>query len=279
MENANPTFFVTGGTLPPDASSYVERQADKDLFAALLAGEYCYVLNSRQMGKSSLSVRTIGKLQEAGVKTAFVDLTRIGSQNVSPEQWYAGLLAETGRALGLRTEFLKCWKDLTHLPPVQRYFSAVRDVALTAIEIPLVIFVDEIDAVRSLSFSVDEFFAAVRACHNARTEDPVYSRLTFCLVGSATPSDLIVDTRMSPFNIGKRIELKDFTLEEIGPLIQGLIIPIHPISPISTIAARALRDRIFHWTHGHPYLTQALCSALHEDPAEPTPSKATAPRS
>ena len=50
-------FFVTGGTLQVDAASYVTRQADTDLFAALLAGEYCYVLNSRQMGKSSLMVR------------------------------------------------------------------------------------------------------------------------------------------------------------------------------------------------------------------------------
>ena len=128
--HAHATFYVTGGTLPPDASSFVARQADKDLLASLLAGEYCYVLNSRQMGKSSLSVRTIGKLQEAGVKTAFVDLTRIGAQNVSPEQWYAGLMAETGRALGLRTEFLKYWKELLHLPPVQRYFTAIREVAL-----------------------------------------------------------------------------------------------------------------------------------------------------
>jgi hypothetical protein len=55
-------FYVTGGTVPPDAPSYVERQADKDLLSALLAGEYCYVLNTRQMGKSSLSARALAVL-------------------------------------------------------------------------------------------------------------------------------------------------------------------------------------------------------------------------
>src|SRR5690349_3992834 len=94
------SFYITGGTLPPDAPSYVERQADYDLLNTLLAGETCYVLNSRQMGKSSLCVRAMGKLRLAGVRTAFCDLTRFGGRNLSAEQWYAALLSEIGRELG-----------------------------------------------------------------------------------------------------------------------------------------------------------------------------------
>lgn len=67
---AEPSFYITGGTLPPDAPSYVERQADTDHYATLLGGETCYVLNSRQMGKSSLCVRTTGRLKQAGVRFA-----------------------------------------------------------------------------------------------------------------------------------------------------------------------------------------------------------------
>ena len=52
-------FYVTGGTLRHDAPSYVERRADRDLSEGLLQGEFCYVLTSRQMGKSSLMVRTV----------------------------------------------------------------------------------------------------------------------------------------------------------------------------------------------------------------------------
>lgn len=58
MSAGTSNFYVTGGTLPQDAPSYVERRADRDLFDGLLKGEFCYVLTSRQMGKSSLMVRT-----------------------------------------------------------------------------------------------------------------------------------------------------------------------------------------------------------------------------
>ncbi|WP_395139120.1 AAA-like domain-containing protein, partial [Armatimonas sp.] len=248
------SFFVTGGTVPTDSPSYVERKADKELLLALQSGDYCFVLNSRQMGKSSLSVRTITKLNAAGSQTAFVDLTKIGAQNVTPEQWYAGLLAETGRSLNLRKEFVVYWKEQAQLPPVQRYFGALREVALNTITSSIVIFIDEIDAVRSLSFPVDEFFAAIRACFNSRTQDAVYQRITFCLVGAATPADLISDTRMSPFNIGRRITLQDFTADEAQPLASHLP------------GGKPVLDRVLHWTGGQPYLTQRLCRAVVEEP-------------
>jgi hypothetical protein len=103
---ATPTeggFYVTGGTLPSGAPSYVERPADAALTAALLRGEFCYVLTSRQMGKSSLMVRTATRLREAGVAVAVLDLTMLG-QNLTAEQWYGGLLGLIGQSLGLEDE-------------------------------------------------------------------------------------------------------------------------------------------------------------------------------
>jgi hypothetical protein len=76
--NENTGFFVTGGTMMPDALSYVEREADRDLYESLLDGKYCYVLTARQMGKSSLIARTAVKLRDAGTGAAIVDLAAIG---------------------------------------------------------------------------------------------------------------------------------------------------------------------------------------------------------
>src|SRR5690349_3820056 len=121
-------FYVSGGTMPEEALSYVERAADRHLLNSLLDGRFCYVLNSRQMGKSSMCVRTKRKLEAEGVRTAFIDLTKIGGKNVTAEQWYAGLVVEVGRALGLRTELLDYWRDNSHLSPMQRFFGGIREI-------------------------------------------------------------------------------------------------------------------------------------------------------
>jgi|GEM_PF-2606519 len=250
------SFYVTGGTLERDAPCYVLRQADKDLYAGLNEGQFCYVLTSRQMGKSSLMVRTAVRLRAEGVSVAVLDLTAIG-QNVTAEQWYDGLLGPIGQQLHLEDELDDFWLDHERLGPLQRWMQAIREVVLPRCPGRIVIFVDEIDAVRSLPFSTDEFFAGIRELYNHRTQDPELNRLTFCLLGVATPSDLIRDTRTTPFNIGRRIELSDFTEDEAAPLTQGL-------GREEKIGA-ALLKRILHWTGGHPYLTQRLCQAVAED--------------
>ena len=61
MSYASFNYRYSGGSLEVNDPTYVIRQADRDFYDGLKAGEFCYVLNSRQMGKSSLRVRTMAK--------------------------------------------------------------------------------------------------------------------------------------------------------------------------------------------------------------------------
>jgi WD40 repeat protein len=256
MSSPHSDFYVTGGTLRRDAPSYVPRQADRDLHDALAQGRFCYVLTSRQVGKSSLMVRTATRLREEGAAVAVLDLTEIG-QNLTAEQWYNGLLNVIGEELGLEDELEEFWLAESRLGPLQRWLRAIREVVLVERTGRVVIFIDEIDATRSLPFQADEFFAGIRELYNRRTRDRELERLAFCLVGVATPSDLIQDPMMTPFNVGHRVELTDFTEDEAEPLAKGL--------GRDERLGRALLGRVLYWTGGHPYLTQRLCLAVSED--------------
>ena len=246
--------YQIGGSLNTDAPTYVKRKADDQIYQALKNGEFCYVLNSRQMGKSSLLVRTLHRLQAEGFQCSTIDMTRIGSENITPLQWYKGTIAELWRGFNLlgQVNLKTWWRDSEDISLLQRLSHFIEDILL--VHFPqerIFIFIDEIDSILSLDFAVDDFFALIRFCYNQRAINPEYNRISFAIFGVATPSDLIADKNRTPFNIGQAIDLPGFELAEAQLLVKGL----------ETVVSNpdAVLKQILAWTSGQPFLTQKIC--------------------
>jgi WD40 repeat protein len=188
---------------------------------------------------------------------AAIDLTEIGTQDVTPEKWFKGLVSGLVRNfnLGKKFNWRNWWREQEDLSTIQRLSLFIEEVLLVEISSEkLFIFVDEIDNVISLDFKLDDFFALIRFCYNQRARNPEYNRLAFALFGVATPSDLIQDKTKTPFNIGSAIELKGFEKTEAQPLAKGLEGKVE--NP-----QKVLKE-ILKWTGGQPFLTQKLCNLV-----------------
>ncbi|XWK90425.1 MAG: AAA-like domain-containing protein [Phormidium sp.] len=253
-----PTYrYQVGGSLPVDAPSYVFRKADAELYEKLLEGKFCYVLNSRQMGKSSLCLRTMQRLQQENMSCVVIDLTGICSQDITPNGFYKGLIDRLVDGFHFYHKFnlKKWWREQEDLSTVQRFSLFVEKVLLVeVVSEKLFIFIDEIDNVISLNFKLDDFFALIRFFYNQRAINPQYERLTFALFGVATPSDLIQDKTKTPFNIGSAIELRGFEEQEAQPLAKGL--------EVKADNPQIVLREILQWTGGQPFLTQKLCQLV-----------------
>jgi len=248
--------FTVGGAVQAGGGVYIERKADRDLIELCGKSQFAYVLAPRQMGKSSLMVHTVRRLKQRGVACVTIILT---STDVTPEQWYRAFLIRIADQLRLRTDPQRWWAAHADLSFSQRFKLFLQVLLPAEIEQPVVIFVDEIELTIGLAFA-DDFFGALRSLYDERATNPALARISFVLLGAASPGELVKQPTRAPFNVGQAVALTDFTFDEVQQLAQGFSVPLDE--------SKRVLGAILDWTAGHPYLTQCLCVALlehHED--------------
>lgn len=253
------TRLTTSGRVQASDGIYVERQADQDLLKVCREGRLGVVLHSRQVGKSSLISHVASVLRKEGFVTASIDFTAFGVHDVQADDWYLAIVDEIAGQLELTLDTDRWWDELGARPPVYKLVRFLADAVLPAVEGPIVVFMDEIDTTLSLPFT-DDLFAAIRQCFQRRDEDEAFRRLSFVLVGSSSPTELMKDENRTPFNIGTTIDIRDFARPELDAFAPAFELPPPQLSRVL--------DWIHGWTGGHPYLTQVLCAAVVDEDAE-----------
>ncbi|HAC62708.1 MAG TPA: hypothetical protein DCF68_04020 [Cyanothece sp. UBA12306] len=247
-------FYHVGGSLSPDDPTYIKRQADDDLYQALLGGELCYVLNSPQTGKSSLKRKTRQRLENKGIKCVTINLTEISQNIVNRKTWETRLFDNLVKDFNSWENNQKKAGDQEQnfLSFSQKLNNLVEQTLIKTVTEKIVIFVDDIEAVYQLSFDVDDFFIWIINTHKKSNQE-----LTFCLLGVRQFHDLTKDKFETNLQLSKKIFLSGFTLDEAQPLAKGLE------GKISN--PRKVLEAIINLTGGQPFLTQKLCYIVMEE--------------
>lgn len=257
MLNSDSIYQTEGGTLPLDAPTYVEREADEQLyqFARSLTGNsrVCFVLAPRQTGKTSLMVRTANRLTEENLICVRITIHELGGVDSERSLWFSLLdlickqvpLPELNLPDRLKNE----WNRHPDLAPGLQFKNILIEEILSKIAAEqLVIFIDEIQDLVDLKLQ-NVFFGVIRNLSD-QTDKPELKKLAFVLLGVAKPSDLLTSNSYT-LNLGDRIELGRLTPEQCKPLLPGL----EEVTPDPS----ATLKRILYWTGGQPFLTQIVC--------------------
>lgn len=208
-----------GGAVPLGSAHYVVRAVDHQLHGALERHEAIVLLKgARQVGKTSLLARGLQAARQRGALVAIIDFQSLGSAVLeSAESLYRALAESLYEQLELESAPESHWSPTrSGAANLERY---LRRAVFAASERPLVWGLDEADRLFPLAFG-SEVFGLFRSWHNRRTLDPdgPWSRLTLALAYATEAHLFITDPNQSPFNVGVRLTLTDFTPDEVAAL-------------------------------------------------------------
>lgn len=233
------------GTMNPESEFYVERPSDQVALSTIQQkGVTITIKGPRQMGKSSLLIRTIQVAQAVDKEVVFLDFQLFDKDALTDaEQFFRQFCTWLTDELDLEDKVEEYWQR-----PVSNSQRCTRYVGrhlLKTLGKPLVLAMDEVESIFDCDFRTD-FFSMLRSWHNQRATNPAWKNLDLTLVTSTEPYQLIADLNQSPFNVGQVLDLTDFTTEQVSHLNQ-----LHD-HPFSVGELRSLMTLL----NGHPYLVR-----------------------
>ena len=243
----------TGGTLDIDDPWYLPRPSDATaLSLARQSGQTLTIKGPRQMGKSSLLMRTIKAGLDVGKKVALLDFQLVDERSkADADIFFRQFASAISEQLELPDVVGELWDSGFSNP--QNCTRYMERHVLEPLDAPCVVAIDETDSIFRTAFSPD-FFAMLRSWHGLRAH-PVrrsWKKLDIILSTSTEPQFFIDRSHESPFNVGVVLPLEDFSPEQVARLNA-----VHP-RPLGDAEVQ----RLYALIRGHPYLTRKALYVL-----------------
>jgi tetratricopeptide (TPR) repeat protein len=234
---------------------YVERAADRQLDKIIEdMGRPGYVLVARQMGKTNLLINMKRRRESLGDIVVYFDLSNRFENARDLFRFIIDRIIESIEDLPAPVvDIIEQQRKEVRAEANLEFDRHLRHVVRALGDRRLIIVLDEIDSLISATYS-DSVFAQIRSMYFSRINHPEYERLTYVLSGVADPIDLIKDKNISPFNIGEKIFLDDFSRDEFARLLQNAKVQF----------SDAVVEEIYSWTSGNPRLSWDLSAAMEE---------------
>jgi DNA-binding winged helix-turn-helix (wHTH) protein len=236
-----------GGALPLRSRLYVSRPAD-DYFCAAINRRDSIVLvkGARQVGKTSLLARGLEEARNGGASIVLLDFQQFNSTTFETAEKLLLAVAEL-IAYQIEPGSKPDQKWSTFLSPSSNFERFLRREVLEKTDSHLVWALDEVDRLFNYDYA-GEIFGLFRSWHNLRALDPrgPWNHLTLAIAYATEAHLFITDLNQSPFNVGTRLTLEDFTIGQVMDLNQRYDTPL----------GEADVSRLHKLVGGHPYLTQ-----------------------
>jgi hypothetical protein len=248
-----PALEAVGGAVPLNSEFYVTRQADNELLAAIAKRDSIVLIKgARQMGKTSMLARGLQYAREQNVPAVSTDLQKFNAENFKTvNRLYLTMAESIADQLNLQAEPAVSWDE--RRGPNANFERFLRKEILGRLNSPLVWGLDEVDRLFATPFG-SEVFGLLRSWHNERALDPTgpWSRLTITIAYATEAHLFITDINQSPFNVGTRLVLEDFTALQVADLNRRYHSPVKSQEEL---------NRFYRLVGGHPYLVRR---GLHE---------------
>jgi DNA-binding SARP family transcriptional activator len=246
--DSQPDLEPVGGAVPLGSPFYVVRPVDAQLFEAIARQDsIVLVKGARQTGKTSLLARGLQQAREAGAQVVLTDFQMFSADQLeAAEPFLLALAHSLAVELDLDVSPLDVWK--TGAGPNLNFDLFLRRHVLAGTQRPMVWGLDGVDRLFGHGFAGD-LFSLFRSWHDRRHLTPLsaWSRLTLAMAYATEAHLFITDLNQSPFNVGTRLSLEDFTAEQVADLNRRYHSPLRD---------EREQKRFYGLVSGHPYLVR-----------------------